>query len=53
MASLLWDGEVGMATKVRRWERKGEGVEGEDLEGEGLYKETNMVEEPGPQADDH
>ena len=42
MASLMWDGEVGMSIKVRRWEGKGEGVEGEDLEGVGLYKETNI-----------
>ena len=42
MASLLWDDKVGVAAKVRLWEGKGEGVEGEDLEGVGLYKETNI-----------
>ena len=53
MASLMWDGAVGMAIKVRRWEGKGEGVVGEDLLRDGLYSETNMVAEPGPQADGH
>ena len=53
MASLMWDSEVGMAIKVRRWEGKGEGVVGEDLLREGLCSETNMVAEPGPQADVH
>ena len=42
-----------MATKVRMWEWKGEEVEGEDLDREGLCSETNMVAEPGPQADGH
>ena len=38
---------------MRRWEGKGETVVGEELGRESLCCETNMVAEPGPQADGH
>ena len=46
-------GKVGVAEQVRRWEGKGETVVGEELGRESLCCETNMVAEPGPQADGH
>ena len=45
--------KTNVAGQIRWLEGKGgEGV-GEDLVREGLCSETNMVAEPGPQADDH